>query len=42
LNTDGTLDGGELFALACGVWISAAAILYLRRQVLVSFVQRRV
>ena len=31
LNTDGTLDGGELFALACGVWLSALAILVLRR-----------
>ncbi len=30
-NTDGSLDGGELFGLACGVWISAALILYLRR-----------
>ena len=30
LNTDGTLDGGELFALACGVWLSAAIILWLR------------
>jgi uncharacterized membrane protein YphA (DoxX/SURF4 family) len=27
-NTDGTLDGGELFALACGVWLG---ILTLRR-----------
>jgi uncharacterized membrane protein YphA (DoxX/SURF4 family) len=31
LNTDGTLDGGELFALACGVWVSAAIILLVRR-----------
>jgi hypothetical protein len=31
LNTDGTLDGGELFALACGVWVSAAVILAIRR-----------
>jgi uncharacterized membrane protein YphA (DoxX/SURF4 family) len=31
LNTDGTLDGGELFALACGVWIASAAIVWLRR-----------
>ena len=23
-NTDGSLDGGELFALACGVWVAAA------------------
>jgi hypothetical protein len=31
LNTDGTLDGGELFALACGVWVSAVIILLVRR-----------
>lgn len=30
-NTDGSLDGGELFALACGVWIAAAGLLVLRR-----------
>ena len=30
-NTDGSLDGGELFALACGVWIAAAVLLALRR-----------
>jgi hypothetical protein len=27
LNADGTGDGGLLFALACGVWLSAAALL---------------
>ncbi len=32
LNTDGTLDGGELFALACGVWCSALGILWIRRE----------
>ena len=32
LNTDGTRDGGELFALACGVWIAAAVVLALRRK----------
>jgi uncharacterized membrane protein YphA (DoxX/SURF4 family) len=31
LNTDGTLDGGELFTLACGVWVSSLVILILRR-----------
>lgn len=31
LNTDGTLDGGELFTLACGVWLAAAGIVWLRR-----------
>ncbi len=29
LNTDGTRDGGELFALACGVWISSAMLVLL-------------
>lgn len=31
LNTDGTQDGGELFALACGVWISAAMLIFFNR-----------
>ena len=31
LNTDGTHDGGELFALACGVWVAAALLLWLSR-----------
>jgi hypothetical protein len=33
VNTDGTSDGGELFALACGVWIACAILLWLRREV---------
>lgn len=33
-NTDGSLDGGALFALACGVWLAAALILWLRRSAL--------
>lgn len=37
LNTDGTLDGGELFALACGVWLSALAILLMRRAEVLDF-----
>ena len=36
LNTDGTLDGGELFALACGVCLARASILYLRRAALLA------
>jgi uncharacterized membrane protein YphA (DoxX/SURF4 family) len=36
LNTDGTLDGGELFALACGVWVSAFMILVIRRHEVVA------
>ena len=31
LNADGTKDGGELFSLACGVWISSAVILLLHK-----------
>ncbi len=32
VNTDGSLDGGELFFLACWVWVSAATILVMRRR----------
>jgi hypothetical protein len=31
VNTDGSSDGGELFFLACGVWVSCALLLWLRR-----------
>ena len=31
VNADGTRDGGELFALACGVWVSAAILILLNR-----------
>jgi uncharacterized membrane protein YphA (DoxX/SURF4 family) len=40
LNTDGTLDGGELFALACGVWLAAMTILVLRRADVLEAVNR--
>jgi hypothetical protein len=40
-NADGTLDGGELFALACGVWVSAAAIAFLLRAHLTSWLKLR-
>jgi hypothetical protein len=42
-NTDGSLDGGQLFALACGVWIAAAALLWTHRQALLALLpaQRR-
>ena len=33
VNTDGSSDGGELFMLACGVWVSCALLLWLRRDV---------
>ena len=35
LNTDGTLDGGELFSLACGVWLCSAVILWLHKELVV-------
>jgi len=40
-NTDGSLDGGELFALACGVWVSSAAIVFLLRAPLIDWLQSR-
>jgi len=33
VNADGSSDGGELFTLACGVWLACAALLWLRREV---------
>ncbi len=39
-NTDGSLDGGELFALACGVWAAAAGLLALRRDDIRALLQR--
>lgn len=34
VNADGTRDGGELFALACGVWLAAALLLWMSRDVI--------
>jgi hypothetical protein len=33
VNADGSSDGGELFALACGVWVACAWLLALRREI---------
>ena len=33
VNADGSSDGGDLFMLACGVWISCALLLWIRRDV---------
>jgi len=33
VNTDGSSDGGELFALACGVWLACVLLLWIRRAV---------
>jgi len=40
VNTDGSSDGGELFALACGVWLSCALLLWLRRAVWLGWLRR--
>jgi hypothetical protein len=40
VNTDGSSDGGELFMLACGVWVSCALLLWLRRGVWLNWLQR--
>jgi hypothetical protein len=40
INTDGSSDGGELFALACGVWVSCALLLWIRRGVWLSWIAR--
>ena len=40
VNTDGSSDGGELFALACGVWVACAALLWLRREVWLGWLSR--
>ncbi|HET8881429.1 MAG TPA: hypothetical protein VFM56_04575 [Solimonas sp.] len=34
VNADGNKDGGELFMLACGVWLCSAALIWLRRDLL--------
>ena len=39
-NADGSLDGGELFGLACGVWIASALILTLRRHTILALLTR--
>ena len=41
VNTDGSSDGGELFFLACGVWLSCAALLWLRRSVWLAWLGQR-
>ena len=32
-NADGSFDGGQLFMLACGVWLCCAGLLFLNRQI---------
>ncbi len=40
-NTDGSLDGGELFMLALGVWVSCLVLTWLLRSVLFNASQLR-
>jgi len=40
VNADGSSDGGELFALACGVWLACAALLWLRRGIWLGWLAR--
>jgi hypothetical protein len=40
INADGSSDGGELFSLACGVWISCAGLLWIRREVWLGWLAR--
>ena len=40
VNSDGSSDGGELFILACGVWLSCALLLWLRRAVWLGWLGR--
>lgn len=37
VRTDGSSDGGTLFMMACGVWLSCAMLLWLRRAVWLSW-----
>jgi uncharacterized membrane protein YphA (DoxX/SURF4 family) len=41
VNTDGTGDGGLLFAMACGVWLAAAAIVMLNRGAIIALLPQR-
>ena len=40
INADGSSDGGELFTLACGVWLCCALLLWLRRAVWLAWLAR--
>lgn len=40
INADGSKDGGELFMLACGVWFSCAALVWLRRDPLLGLLRQ--
>lgn len=40
LNADGSRDGGLLFGMACGVWLSAATLIWLDRYWLLGLIGR--
>jgi uncharacterized membrane protein YphA (DoxX/SURF4 family) len=40
VNADGSSDGGELFMLACGVWVNCVLLLWLRRDVWMGWLTR--
>lgn len=40
VNNDGSSDGGQLFMLACGVWMCCAVLLWLRRPVWMGWLGR--
>ena len=40
VNTDGSSDGGELFFLACGVWLACAWLLWMRRSIWIAWLGR--
>ena len=42
VNADGSSDGGELFALACGVWLACALLLWLRRAIWLGWIARAI
>jgi hypothetical protein len=39
-NTDGTSDGGQLFGLACGVWLCCALLIWMRRSIWLAWIGR--
>lgn len=41
VNTDGSSDGGLLFTMACGVWVGCVGLLWINREVLISYYRQR-
>jgi len=40
INTDGSSDGGQLFIMACGVWVACAILIWKRRTALLGLIGR--